>query len=220
MSEEGKFSYQFSQRWLATPQKVRDAIVHELEDIIKLLDNDTELDSFEFRQPDLPTYIDQVYAEAEQQKIQAQLEAQQQAELEAQQLAAIQAEELAQKAQQQDNAADVQQDEDDKTASAEFVEAATQDDPTDAAPDSHDVHIEQQQDTTVQQSTVNDDDGDNIAVQATTTDTENTQHIDPETLINELETRIDDYLSEQMAQLSEDLKSWLRDEVKRHLNKQ
>lgn len=40
---------------------------------------------------------------------------------------------------------------------------------------------------------------------------------DQEAFVHELETRIDDYLSEQMAKMSEDLKAWLRDEVQRQL---
>jgi len=39
-------------------------------------------------------------------------------------------------------------------------------------------------------------------------------------LIRELETQVDDYLSEQMMLLSENLKSWLRAEVTQHLNEQ
>lgn len=38
-----------------------------------------------------------------------------------------------------------------------------------------------------------------------------------ETLIHELEMHVDDYLSEQMMQMSEDLKSWLRAEVSHQL---
>ncbi len=38
-----------------------------------------------------------------------------------------------------------------------------------------------------------------------------------ETLIHELEVHVDDYLSEQMMQMSEDLKSWLRAEVSHQL---
>jgi hypothetical protein len=38
-----------------------------------------------------------------------------------------------------------------------------------------------------------------------------------EDFIRELEVRIDDYLSEQMADMSENLKAWLRDEVQRQL---
>ena len=37
-------------------------------------------------------------------------------------------------------------------------------------------------------------------------------------LVQELGTHIDDYLSDQMAQISEDLKSWLRDEIGRQLS--
>ena len=43
---------------------------------------------------------------------------------------------------------------------------------------------------------------------------------DHEALIYELGQHIDDYLSEQMAQLSEDLKSWLRSEISRKLSEQ
>ena len=43
---------------------------------------------------------------------------------------------------------------------------------------------------------------------------------DNETLIHELGMHIDDYLSDQMAQLSEDLKSWLRAEISRKLSEQ
>lgn len=38
-----------------------------------------------------------------------------------------------------------------------------------------------------------------------------------ENFVRELEVRIDDYLSEQMADMSENLKAWLRDEVQRQL---
>ena len=43
---------------------------------------------------------------------------------------------------------------------------------------------------------------------------------DNETLIHELGRHIDDYVSDQMAQLSEDLKSWLRAEIIRKLSEQ
>lgn len=43
---------------------------------------------------------------------------------------------------------------------------------------------------------------------------------DNETLIHELGRHIDDYVSDQMAQLSEDLKSWLRAEISRKLSEQ
>ncbi len=36
-------------------------------------------------------------------------------------------------------------------------------------------------------------------------------------LIRELEMHVDDYLSEQMMQISENLKSWLRAELAQHL---
>ena len=47
------FSHQFSHRWSNAPQAVKDALLQEFEDIMLLLDADTDLESFEFTVPDL-----------------------------------------------------------------------------------------------------------------------------------------------------------------------
>lgn len=46
-------SDQFNERWLATPQAMKQAIYDELDDIIALLQNDSKLEGFHFRNLDL-----------------------------------------------------------------------------------------------------------------------------------------------------------------------
>lgn len=58
MSATTNFSLQFAQRWLNTPMVIKQTIIHELDDIIKLLQTDTDLDSFRFQVDDLSTTID------------------------------------------------------------------------------------------------------------------------------------------------------------------
>ncbi|WP_410473157.1 hypothetical protein ACGTJS_06345 [Faucicola mancuniensis] len=43
------FSPQFSQRWLATSDSIKTAIINELDDIHTLLQRDTDIDTFQFR---------------------------------------------------------------------------------------------------------------------------------------------------------------------------
>lgn len=43
------FSPQFSQRWLATSDSIKTAIINELDDIRTLLQRDTDIDTFQFR---------------------------------------------------------------------------------------------------------------------------------------------------------------------------
>ncbi len=58
----------------------------------------------------------------------------------------------------------------------------------------------------------------NAAISLAVKDTKlSTEH---QSLIHELENQIDDYLSEQMMLMSEDLKSWLRAEMTQHLGEQ
>ncbi|HJH09777.1 MAG TPA: hypothetical protein K8V12_07990 [Psychrobacter pasteurii] len=69
------FSHQFSHRWSNAPQTVKDALLQEFEDIMLLLDADTDLESFEFTVPDLHTHIDAINAEVAAEKEAARLEA-------------------------------------------------------------------------------------------------------------------------------------------------
>lgn len=67
------FSHQFSQRWLATPPPVKQTIIQELDDIVNLLQPETDLDSYRFSVPNLHDKVEQLMAiEAiRQEKIQA-----------------------------------------------------------------------------------------------------------------------------------------------------
>lgn len=50
-------SEQFEQRWLGSPVAMRKAIENELSDIIALLDENTDLNTFAFQTPDLHTAL-------------------------------------------------------------------------------------------------------------------------------------------------------------------
>lgn len=50
-------SEQFEQRWLGSPMAMRKAIQGELSDIIVLLDEKTDLNTFNFQTPDLHTAL-------------------------------------------------------------------------------------------------------------------------------------------------------------------
>ncbi|WP_296402689.1 hypothetical protein [Psychrobacter sp.] len=56
------FSHQFSHHWSNAPQAVKDALLQEFEDIMELLDVDTDLETFEFTVPDLHAHIEAINA--------------------------------------------------------------------------------------------------------------------------------------------------------------
>lgn len=56
------FSHQFSQRWLATPAPVKQTIIQELDDIVTLLQPDTDLERYQFSTPNLHTHIEDLIA--------------------------------------------------------------------------------------------------------------------------------------------------------------
>ena len=56
------FSHQFSLRWLATPPPVKQTIIQELDDIVTLLQPETELDGYRFSVPNLHDKVEQLMA--------------------------------------------------------------------------------------------------------------------------------------------------------------
>ena len=282
---EYKFSHQFSQHWLAAPQKVRQAIIQELEDIILLLDNDTTFESFEFRQPNLTAYIDQIYAEAEgkNKSVFTPFTQPSQAQSSNVTLPSSSAPKVITTEQVQPidniNNSEVS---DNVTPTkiltkTHITQSTIKAQPTtnsndNSHTDSVDIDISpninetdntnntaditetvdtQTVITTVIEKNTNNitanitdntiDDTDPIEIKEPTSvfGFETEQRLDQsifktdinddhpssesqsvETLIHELENRIDDYLNEQMSQISKDLKAWLRDEIKRHLDKE
>ena len=191
------FSHQFSKHWQQAPDAVRRAIVQELEDIVTLLNPDTELATFNFRHADLNDEIEQIYAEL--------------------------------------------QDKEDESENEDMAESAVDDGTNQAlkikansdAPviDSENaISTESSLPTPMPTSnTVIEADSDDVS----DTDFEASKNAEADSLTDrlgsesqsikeginedmlaELERKIDDYLSEQMAIMSEDLKAWLREEIK------
>ena len=232
------FSHQFYQRWTCAPDPIRAAIIQELTDITTLLQHDTPFETFVFSNHDLDAHLDDLYEnhEAEQAiaKAIADKQAQEQAAAEKQRLeeekaeaeekrkeeAKLREEEVAQKEQQKNaNAAndDVKANTDKKTNPSIAIENDSNkssnnkntaadnkliDEPSNAL---NDNNIKTVIDKAVSTAAIN------LSLKDTKLGASQ-----PE-LIRELEMHIDDYLSEQMMQISENLKSWLRAELSQHL---
>lgn len=236
------FSHQFYQHWTCAPETVRAAITQELKDITTLLQAETVFESFEFNTHDLDAYVDELYNNynAEQAIAKAIIDKQEQerAAAEKQQLEEAQkkeAEETARKAEaaqkeQEKNeelAANKTHNKKDNLTEQEAVDDAvdhlkTEKVSTGAA--SGENNSTDSQTISKQAATLSDKPIKNIPDNANTTinlvleDSE--LDATDQTLIRELENQIDDYLSEQMMLMSENLKSWLRAEMTQHFSEQ
>ncbi|GLR27775.1 hypothetical protein SAMN05660405_02446 [Psychrobacter pacificensis] len=235
------FSHQFYQRWTCAPETVRAAITQELKDITTLLQAETVFESFEFDTHDLDAYVDELYDNynAEQAIAKAIIDKQEQerAAAEKQQLEEAQkkeAEETARKAEaaqkeQEKNeelAANKTHNKKDNLTEQEAVDDAvdhlkTEKVSTGAASgennNSTDSQTISKQDATLSDKPIkNIPDNANTTINLVLEDSE--LDATDQTLIRELESQIDDYLSEQMMLLSENLKSWLRAEMTQHFS--
>ena len=227
------FSHQFCQHWTQAPEPIRAAIVQELTDIATLLQTDTPFEKFVFSLPDLDSHLDDLYAAHEIQQIAATEGANQQAleQIVAEQQLLAKAE-----AKQQNNRASaekMQQDaepqhnvkqpaiDDNSTIEKTIDKNAQGQAPMAAATDSNNTsakHLENHKTANVNGVNPSANNVPNIIPTAINFAPKNLKsNLDHEALIHELGMHIDDYLSEQMAQLSEDLKSWLRAEISRQL---
>ena len=241
------FSHQFYQRWTRAPEQIRAAIVQELTDITTLLQTDTPFESFTFSLPDLDAHLDELYSvhETEQAaaKELADKQAEQRAAAEKQRLAeekkaadekaraaakvereeAKRQEEKLQieQAQKEERAAQLEADKNNRAKVAQDTSAAvTTDDNPDTGTNVSVIGNEKNSaagsihpNNHVEHTIVKPKKG--AAIDLSFKDPElSAAH---ETLIHELEMHVDDYLSEQMMQMSEDLKSWLRAEVSHQL---
>lgn len=230
------FSHQFSHRWSNAPQAVKDALLQEFEDIMLLLDADTDLESFEFTVPDLHAHIDAINAEVAAEKEAARLEAErleaERLEAERAEFEALEAERLLNEEQQ---ALEQQQAEEQQEAD-EPVDSSIETD-VEAASTTEDSEIEaskpQQEATEVEAVDADIESLESQPTAVTNTETAEADISAPASFafdnsapqaeldadfIKELENRIDDYLSEQLANMSEDLKSWLREQMVNRLN--
>lgn len=228
------FSHQFSHRWINAPQAVKEALIQEFKDIVQLLEEDTDLETFEFTVPDLHAHIDAINAEVAAEKEVARLEA------ERLELEKMEAERLLleQQAAEQQRIFDAEEanhlaslDEQDQAVpypqgveNLEGTEVIGVDENSNEARRSEpmtpttesqepDVSREQPLENPITQ----------LDTPITTPspfifDSSRSNAELDEDFVKELESRIDDYLSEQLANMSEDLKSWLREQVAKRLN--
>lgn len=215
------FSHQFSHRWINAPQAVKEALIQEFEDIMQLLEEDTDLETFEFTVPDLHAHIDAINAEVAAEKEVARLEAErleaERIEAERIELEKMEAErllleqELSQPYPQGvENLEDtevigVEEDSNEATLSDHVTPTTESQKP--------DVSSEQPLENPITEL----DAVINAPAPFTFDSSRSNAELD-EDFVKELESRIDDYLSEQLANMSEDLKSWLREQVANRLN--
>ncbi|MUG31613.1 hypothetical protein [Psychrobacter sanguinis] len=266
------FSHQFSHRWSNAPQPVKEALFQEFDDIVRLLEAETDLDSFEFTVPDLHEHIEAIYAEVEAERAAARLQAEQ---LEAERLEAerleyekLEAERLAFEAQaakqhalsqqQAEQAAEAQIEQDhsaDNLAESRLLDTASEsslaaDSTADTLDTLSDLDQEGLDQSNLDQSNLDQSEIETEAYQqaaevaspvtadtAATDKGETSKHVTaPDTstppafefaalkgeldeeFIKGLEAHIDDYLSEQLADMSENLKAWLRDQIMHRLS--
>lgn len=214
------FSHQFYQHWTGAPEPVRAAIVQELTDITDLLQTETEFESFVFSAHDLDAHLDELYYIYDLQQAAVQRQADEQAAEQQKLEEQKQFEELENDAnEKQRQQAEQQQAERQQIEALAYSENAVEN--TDIKKDDHKQSNSKDNQSKKATTIVNpvkavaDNLNTGSAINLTLKTAKlNAEH---EKLVGELESHIDDYLTEQMLQMSENLKSWLRAEVSRQL---
>lgn len=212
------FSQQFYKRWTCAPDPVRTAIIQELTDITTLLQTEQPFESFTFKTHDLDAHIDELYENHHAELAIEKAIADKQTQEVAQQR--LQEDEL-----QAEKAKPVESTEDEndkeqltKPTNNEQSADVEQHDPSHTESQVEDSQLDKQEVTAAndgQIKSINDKSNLVAAIDLSLKEADlSTEHQD---LIRELEVQIDDYLSEQMMQMSENLKSWLRSEVAQRL---
>jgi len=227
------FSHQFYQRWTRAPEPLRAAIIQELTDITSLLQTDTPFEEFVFSSPDLDAHLNDLYenhnAEQAVAKAIAEKQTQQRAAAEQQRLEEEQKKNTEEKAKEKAKEAKLSQEaetaqkQQDKVAALEAdkitdtnINTDTNTDKTSIDNESADDKANVANDSSIK--TITDKLSQSPAIDLSLKDLKlSDTHKD---LIHELEMHVDDYLSEQMAQMSENLKSWLRAELTQQLTQQ
>ncbi|WP_227671449.1 hypothetical protein [Psychrobacter sp. 72-O-c] len=229
------FSHQFYQRWTRAPEPIRAAIIQELTDITSLLQTDTPFEEFVFSSPDLDAHLNDLYenhnAEQAVARAIAEKQTQQRAAAEQQRLEEEQKKNTEEKAKEEAKEARLLQEAETAQKQQDKVAALEADKITD-------THINTDTNINTDKTSIDNhsaDDKANVAndssIQTITDKLSQSPAIDlslkdlklsdtHKDLIHELEMHVDDYLSEQMAQMSENLKSWLRAELTQQLTQQ
>ncbi|WP_350562373.1 hypothetical protein [Psychrobacter sp. CAL346-MNA-CIBAN-0220] len=232
------FSHQFYQHWTLAPEPVRAAIVQELTDITTLLSTDTPFEEFVFSLPDLDAHLDQLYSTHQTQQAAAQELADKQARdrkvAEQQRLveeqkkrAAAEKEAIKKETKRQLEISkknvpkeQVNADAKDQQKNGDNSESRHNNNGSNASAVINKGSHETAKDkvsiiSTGSINAIASKSSPDIAIDLTLKNSQlNATHED---LIHELEMHIDDYLSEQMTQMSENLKAWLRSEVSQQL---
>lgn len=213
------FSHQFYQHWTGAPKPVRAAIVQELTDITDLLQTEIPFEKFVFSTHDLDAHLDDLYCVYDLQQAAAQRQADEQAaeqqRLEEQKLEEQrQLEALEMEAKEKQQQAERQQIEA-LAHSENAVENTDIKNEDSKQPNSKNISNKKATTSANPVKAVTDNINIDSAIDLKLKNTKlNAEH---EPLFSELETQIDDYLTEQMLQMSENLKSWLRAEISRQL---
>lgn len=230
------FSHQFYQHWTSAPQAVRAAIVQELTDITTLLQTNTPFEEFVFSNHDLDAHLDELYFTHDKQQAVAKELADKQAalrvEAEKQRLEEERLEEEKRQTERIKLEGKLLAEDANKPIGKDKIskeQIASEEDLAIISSQNVDNILEQ----TVADISAELDDSltsknavavnDNVAAITNAKDSINLSSkamilsADNEQIVQELEVHIDDYLMEQMMQMSENLKSWLRAEVSRQL---
>jgi len=220
------FSQQFYKRWTCAPDPVRTAIIQELTDITTLLQTEQPFESFTFKTHDLDAHIDELYenhhAELAIEKAIADKQAQevaqqrlQEDELQAEKAKPVESTEDKNDKEQLTKPKNNEQSADLEQHDPSHTESQVEDNLLDNS------QLDKQEVTAAndgQIKSINDKSDLVAAIDLSLKEADlSTEH---QNLIRELEVQIDDYLSEQMMQMSENLKSWLRSEVAQRLMEQ
>ncbi len=208
------FSHQFYQHWTSAPKPVRAAIVQELTDITTLLQTEIPFEKFVFTTHDLDAHLDDLYCIYDlQQAAATKKQADEQAKLAADELRLQEQDRVNQQAKDKTEAERHQQQQEKAQLAQLSAATGSKDDHSESS--NQDTQPDKAPTTINPVKAVTDNISPDSAIHLTLNDTQlNTEH---EALFSELESHIDDYLTEQMLQMSENLKSWLRAEVSRQL---
>lgn len=208
------FSHQFYQHWTGAPKPVRAAIVQELTDITDLLQTEIPFEKFVFTTHDLDAHLDDLYCVYNLQQVAAQRQADEQAAEQQKLEEQRQLEALENEAKEKQQQAERQQIEA-LAHSESAIENTDTKNKDHKQPNSKDISNKKATTTATAIKAVADNLNIKSAIDLKLKSTSlNAEH---EALFSELEGQIDDYLTEQMLQMSENLKSWLRAEVSRQL---
>lgn len=200
-------SHQFYKYWVQTPEPVQAAIFQELTDIKTFLQTDSTCDTFKFSIDDLDAHLDTLYRADDLQKMHKKEQVVVPTTPSTQQpLVAKKQPEMPETAVYY-SAKDTNNTDAKDTNNTDKISA-------------NNTPFHQERKTTEPPTTPDIGDGDGFQHTIKLSAHNSTLNPADEKLISELGAHIDDYLSEQMAQLSEDLKSWLRAEISHQLGKQ